>query len=239
MIFNEQFVNSGTMQPSLESTERDAFFVHLLFIILCAVVLLLPVPLLIGPRLFLLVVVYNILIPVIGYWRGHLDWLYLWIFVVLISLLMIFPDWFLVNPLDTLIFQPDGFPKIGPVSGYMTLLWAIPLFIIVFLGLRLAERHSKSIAYGIVVLTSFLIFTAAEVSLTFVWHAQNVTMIGNVALYIIIPEIILGLSTFWTYQTIQNKSHWWKPVAAFLIMLLYLGSACFFYLLIEIILLGP
>jgi hypothetical protein len=120
----------------------------------------------------------------------------------------------------------------------MTLLWVIPLFIIVFLGLRIAERQSKSIAYVVVALTSFLLFTAAEASLTFVWHAQNVTMIGNVALYILLPEIILGLSAFWGYQSILDKSHWWKPVAAFLIMLLYIGSVCFFYLLIEIIILG-
>lgn len=226
------------MQFSLESTERDAFCVHLLFVILCVVILLLPIPLLIGPRLFILVLAYTIMIPVIGYWRGHKDWIYLWVFAVLISLLMIFPDWFLVAPLGTIVFQPDGFPKIGPVSAYMALLWAIPLFIIVFLGLRIAERQSKPIAYGIVALTSFLIFTAAEASLTFVWHAQNVTMVGNVALYILLPEIILGLSAFWSYQSIQAKSHWWKPIAAFLIMLLYIGSACFFYLLIEIIILG-
>ncbi len=226
------------MQFSLESTERDVFLVHLLFGILCTGILLLPIPLLIGPRLFILVVAYNILIPAIGYWRGHRDWLYLWVFVVLISLLMIFPDWLLVTPLGTLVFLPDGFPQIGPVSGYMALLWAIPLFIIIFLGLRITERQSKPLAYGIVALTSFLIFTAAEASLTFVWHAQNVTMIGNVALYILLPEIILGLSAFWGYQSIQDKSHWWKPVAAFLIMLLYIGSACFFYLLIEIIILG-
>ncbi|MFW9934897.1 MAG: hypothetical protein ACFFDU_05265 [Candidatus Thorarchaeota archaeon] len=41
------------MTFSLESSERDAPLVHLFFVILCAIILLIPLPLLIGPRLFL------------------------------------------------------------------------------------------------------------------------------------------------------------------------------------------
>jgi hypothetical protein len=223
---------------SLEATERDAILVHFLFIVLSAIVLLVPVPLLIGPRLFILVLFYNVMIPVVGWWRNHSEWLNLWVFVFILSVLMLFPDWFLADPLGILVFLPDGFPKIGPVSGYMLLLWAIPLFIITFIGLRVSTRRSEPIAYGVVALTSFLIFVGAEAGLTFVWHAQNVVMIGSVAVYIIIPEILLGVSTFWMYQHLTTKPHWWKPVGAFLIMLLYIGSVCFFHLLINKILFG-
>jgi hypothetical protein len=219
-------------------SERDAFLVHIFFIVLCIVVLLLPVPLLMGPRLFILVVAYNILIPMLGYWRNHTDWLPLWFLVFLLSLLMVFPDWFLADPLGIVVFLPDGFPTIGPVSGYMAGLWAIPLFIIVYTALRVSERSTEKYAYGVVTIASLLFFTAAEAGLTFVWHAQNVIMVGPVALYIIVPEIFLGLSTFWTYRHLKDKPHWWTPLGAFLLMLLYLGSAGFFHLLINKILFG-
>ena len=226
------------MPLSLSQSERDALLVHLFFVVLCAIVLLLPVPVLMGPRLFVLVLVYNLLIPVVGYWRKHLDWLSLWFLVFLLSLFMIFPDWFLADPLGILVFLSDGFPKLGPVSGYMAGLWAIPLFIIVFLGQRIAERYTTINAYGIVAVLSFLIFTAAEAGLTFVWHAQNVFKIGPVALYIIVPELILGLSSYWMYSYLKEKPRWWILFAAFFLMLLYLGSACFFHLLINKIIFG-
>ena len=226
------------MNISLEPTERDAILVHILFIVVCALVLLIPSPLMIGPRLLILVIFYNVMIPLTGWWRKHSEWLNLWVFVFILSLLMLFPDWFLADPLGILVFVPDGFPNIGPITGYMLLLWAIPLFIITFIGLRITERKTETWAYGVVVVTAFLIFVSAEAGLTFVWHAQNVVMVGPVALYIIIPEILLGLSTFWMYQHIKTKPHWWKFIGAFLIMLLYIGSACFFHLLINKILFG-
>jgi hypothetical protein len=84
------------------------------------------------------------------------------------------------------------------------------------------------------------IFGLAEQSMWMLqsWYAQNVTMIGHVALYIVIPEIILGLSTYFGYKYIQEKSHLIKIPVTFTIMLLYLGSAAFFYFLIERIILG-
>ena len=221
------------MKLPFTSSERDVILVHVFFIVLCAVALLLPLPLLVGPRLFVLVVAYNLLIPIVGYWRNHADWMSLWLLVFFLSLFMVFPDWFLADPLGILIFLPDGFPKIGPVSGYMAGLWAIPLFVIVYLGQRIGERTNAKYAYGIVAMVSLLLFTGAEAGLTFVWHAQNVYMIGPVALYIIVPELILGLSTFWTHSYLKEKPQWWNIFAAFVLMLLYLGSACFFHLLIN------
>ena len=221
------------MKLSFTPSERDAILVHLFFIVLCAVVLLLPIPLFIGLRLFVLIVAYNLLIPVVGHWRNHPDWLSLWLLGFLLSLFMVVPDWFLADPLGILVFLPDGFPKIGPVSGYMAGLWAIPIFIIVFLGQQIADRYNAKYAYSVVAIVSLVLFTGAEAGLTFVWHAQNVYMIGPVALYIIIPELILGLSSYWTYSFLKEKPQWWNLVAAFFLMLLYLGSACFFHLVIN------
>ena len=59
-----------------------------------------------------------------------------------------------------------------------------------------------------------------------------------VILYIVIPEIILGLTAFFAFQQVKTKPIRYKIIAAFLVMQLYLGSAAFFYFLIEGILLG-
>ena len=223
------------MKELLTEIERDAFFVHIIFAITCAVILLIPIDLKIGIRLFLLVIIYNLAVPIVGLWRKHHEWVKIWLFAFILSLFQVFPDWFLSAQLEILVFPEDGLFKIGTVSGYMLLLWAIPLFIILFVGQRVQERYSLDMAYFSVGLLSLLIFGISEMTMWMVgsWYAQNVTMIGHMAVYIIIPEIILGLMTYDTYLTIQEKNHWLKIPAGFIVMLVYLGSAAFFYFLIE------
>ena len=84
-------------------------------------------------------------------------------------------------------------------------------------------------------LLSLLIFGVAEQTLWMIgsWYAQNVVMLGNIALYIIIPEVLLGLTTYYYYNKIKEKSQWEKIPVAFIVMLLYIGSAGFFYFLFE------
>ncbi|MFX0045452.1 MAG: DUF6989 domain-containing protein, partial [Candidatus Hermodarchaeota archaeon] len=61
----------------------------------------------------------------------------------------------------------------------------------------------------------------------------NVTMIGHVAVYIILPEILLGLSTFVCFILIRTRAIWMQIVGAFTVMILYMGNISFFYFLIE------
>jgi len=226
------------MKELLTEMERDALFVHLIFIVICAVILLIPVDLKIGVRLFILVIIYNLAVPIVGIWRKYAEWVEIWLFAFILSLFQIFPDWFLSAQLEVLVFPEDGLFKIGTVSGYMLLLWAIPFFMILFIGQRVHERYSTNMSYLpylVVALLSLLIFGMSEMTMWTLgsWHAQNVTMIGHVAIYIIIPEVILGLSTYFSYEMIKDKNHWIKIPTAFIVMLLYLGSAAFFYFLIE------
>jgi hypothetical protein len=65
------------------------------------------------------------------------------------------------------------------------------------------------------------------------WSAVNVTLIGHIAVYLLVPEIILGLSAYLAYETIKTHSHWLKIPAAFLIMVLYTGGLSIFYFLVE------
>ena len=215
--------------------ERDALFAHLIFIISCVLILLIPIEIEIGVKLFILVIIYNFLIISVALWRGHKEWINIWLFVFCISFFQIWPDWVLSAELNVLVFPEDGLFKIGTVSGYMVGLWVIPLFIIVFIGQRLQEHFSKRIAYISVIIMSLLIFGLAEQSMWMLqsWFAQDVAMIGHLALYIIIPEMILGTSTYYSYNLIHEKKHWLKVPVAYIIMLIYMGSAVFFYFLIE------
>ena len=219
----------------LSNIERDILLVHIGFISACLAIILLPIGIEIGVKLFILVILYSALIVIVGLVRKYKEWIYIWAFVFLISLFQIWPDWFLSAELNVLVFPEDGLFKIGTVSGYMVGLWVIPLFLIIFLGKQLQERFSKEIAYSSVILISSLIFVFAEQSMWMLqsWYAQNVIMIGHLALYIIVPEIILGISTYYCYEMIKEKSHLLKIPTAFLIMILYLGSAVFFYFLVE------
>ena len=52
-------------------------------------------------------------------------------------------------------------------------------------------------------------------------------------------QIILGLAAYFAYQQITRLSHLYKFPAAFFVMQLYLGSAAFFYFLVEKIIILP
>ncbi len=203
--------------------------------LICVLILLIPPSGFMGIKLFILVVVYNIMLPVYGYVRKYTEWLNIWLFVFLLSLFQIWPDWFLSAELGILVFPEDGFIKIGTVSLYMAGLWAIPLFLIIFVGLKINERYSKSKTYLSVTMLSLLIFGLAEQTMWMLqsWYAQNVTMIGHLALYIIIPEIILGITSYYCFILTQEKKNLLKIPVTFIVMILYLGSAVLFYFIFE------
>jgi len=215
---------------------RDFIIIHLIFIGLCFAVLIIPIPIAIGIKLFILIVSYNLLIPLVGLFRKYSEWVKLWVFVFLISLFQIWPDWFLSAQLNILVFPEDGLFKIGTVSGYMAGLWAIPLFLLCFIGLKIQENFSRLKALIVVGLISFNIFVFSEQTMWMLqsWYPQNVTLFfDHLAVYIIIPEVILGLSTFYYFQKTKNQHYLMLIVVAFGIMLLYLGSVSFFYFLFE------
>jgi len=223
------------MKLNLNKSERDVIILHLVFVGVCLLVILIPIGLPIGIRLLILVIIYNLLVVIFGTLRNYKEWINIWLFSFILSIFQIFPDWILSAELEILVFPEDGLFKIGSVSGYMLGLWAIPLFIILFVGQRLQERYSKKSSYLIVAILALLIFGGSENSMWMLqsWYAQNVTMLGHLAIYIIIPEIILGLSAFYAYDLIKENYHWFKVPVTFIIMLLYIGSAVFFYFLIE------
>jgi hypothetical protein len=154
---------------------------------------------------------------------------------------MVFPDWYLAETLNALQFPVDGFPMIGgSIPIYMAGLWSIPFFVILFIGDQVQKRKSIPFTYGIVAIFSLLIFGISELTLVYLpsWTATVIGMTGNLAWYIIIPEILLGLSAFICYNIIKDKKIWMNITAAFIVMIFYIGNASFFYFLIETLLLA-
>ena len=223
------------MSELLSESGRDFIILHIIFAIICIIMLIPAITLLIGIKLFILVIIYNIIVPIVGIWRKNTEWVNLWLFSLILSMFQIWPDWFLSAQLEILVFPEDGLFKIGTVSGYMLFLWAIPFFVILFTGRSLNERYSQNIVYLMVSLISLLIFGISEMTIWMIgsWYAQNVTMIGHMAVYIIIPEILLGISIFYCYNQIKEKHQILKVLTAFIVMILYLGNAVFFYFLFE------
>ncbi len=222
------------MKFSLTREERDAIILHAAFSLICLPVLLIPGPE-IGIKLFILVVLYNIALPVTAKLRGYDLWINIWLFALILSVFQVFPDWFLSHQLGVLVFPEDGFLKIGTVSGYMAGLWAIPVFIIIYAAGRVSERLSPRFGYWAAALLALVIFGASEETVWMLpsWYARNVAMVGHTAVYIIIPEIILGLSCRYAFEQVREKRNWLKIPAAFSVMLLYLGAAAFFYFVAE------
>ncbi len=215
--------------------ERDAVVVHGLFILIAILLISAPMNIRSGVRLFVLVVVYNLILMFVGWLRKDDEWLQLWMFSAILSVFQVFPDWFLSAQLDILVFPEDGLFKIGTVSGYMMGLWTIPLFMILFVGEQIEKRYSQGKAVLVVALLSLVIFGGSEQTLWMLdsWYAKNITMVGHVALYILVPEMVLGLAAWYGFRIVKNRTLLHKAVVAFAVMQLYLGSAVLFYFLVE------
>ena len=229
------------MIMNLTRSEKDAVQLHGAFAVICAALLAAPVQAGIGIKLLALVLLYNVSVPVLARLRGHGEWTPLWKFALVVSVFQVFPDWFLSAQLGVLVFPEDGLFKIGTVSGYMAGLWAIPFFIIGFLGLRVEARLGGRSALIAVALASLAVFGMSEMTVWMLpsWYAVNLKgMAGHVALYILVPEVVLGLSFYRAWRAAAGKSFGTAVLYGFLVMLLYLGSACFFYFLVEKIILG-
>lgn len=223
------------MKISISQNDKLVTIIHVIFILVCLLILALPADIKIGIKLFVLVLTYNLMIPISYLLKKNKIILNIWLFSFITSLFQIWPDWFLSAQLKVLVFPEDGFLKIGTISAYMAGLWAIPFFIIIYIGERNLDRYASKKTYIIVAILSLLIFGMAEETMWILgsWYAQNVVLLDHTAIYIIIPEIIMGIFIFYIYQIIKERHQLLKVPASFMVMIIYLGSSSFFYFLFE------
>ncbi|MHA1862396.1 MAG: DUF6989 domain-containing protein [Candidatus Thorarchaeota archaeon] len=229
------------MQIFSEKPIKDFVLIHIIFAVLASITLLFPFPTAsVDGKMLVLVILYNALIVVEIIYKGHDEWKSIWLFSFILSLFMVFPDWYLAETLGALVFPTGGLPMIGgSIPLYMAGLWSIPFFIIIFIGKEIQKRKSIEMTYAIVSILGLLIFVLSELTLVNLpsWTATVTGMIGNLAYYIIIPELFLVLSTFICYEYVREKKIWTQIVGAFAVMIFYIGNASFFYFLIETLLL--
>jgi hypothetical protein len=218
-----------------EPSIRDLIIVHTIFAIVCVFILILPFAIIMGIRNLVIVVFYNLLLPLFGHYRGHEEWIDIWLFVFPLSILQVIPDWFLSAQLGALVFPVDGSSMIGDVPVYMAGLWVIPLFVIVFTGVLLKENQPDWIVILGVSVSSLIIFGVAEENMwRLSWYAAaDVAKFGHIALYIVIPELALGASAYIAYDMVKERNILWKLFWAYIVMIMYIGNASFFYFLIE------
>ncbi|MEM9557631.1 MAG: hypothetical protein AAGC60_25460 [Acidobacteriota bacterium] len=226
-------------------SERDAVWVHVLIFtvvgtFLAALVVHGAAPETLGAVMLGSVLAYHVAFLAVGRWRGHRDWLELWRFVLPLSVFQVLPDAFLARVLGVLEFPLPG-PSIGPVDLFMAGLWAPALFLVVFAGDATARRRGPVSGALAALGASAGLFVGSEALLTRVpvWRAVDVHAIGPVALYVIGPELLLGLVTWLTYhhraswQGHGAGSTWRRAAAAAALCLLYLGALAASYLLID------
>ncbi len=215
---------------------RDVIWFHGAFTVVCLAVLFMPVPLKMGPRLFLLVIIYNTALPLTARFRGHGDWTAMWKVVFPISLLQILPDWFLSAVLGVLVFPADdGVFHIGTVSGYMAGLWAIPLFLIVFTGEMVRRKKTLGAGYIAAAITGLLIFGISEQfsPLLNSWYAKDVRMMGHIALYVLAPEVLLSMACFYVYVEFRSSPLSSVLIAAPAVAVFYTGALAISFLFFE------
>ncbi|MBN1533196.1 MAG: hypothetical protein JXA20_11080 [Spirochaetes bacterium] len=228
-----------TVRMHMNRSETEALLFHAAFAALCGAVMAVPAGAGAGVRFLALTVLYNTVLPLYARLRGHDGWMPLWRYSLVLSLFQLFPDWILTEVMGILVFPEDGLFKIGTVSGYMPLLWTIPLFILLFAAESVRERKGEAAAYLAAGLIAFILFVGSEQTLWILgsWYPRRVTMVGHVALYIIVPEVLLGIYGYYGYRTSSNRG---VAVigAAFSVMLVYTGAAALSYLIIERIIAG-
>ena len=223
-------------KSALRPSERDALILHGVFAIVAAAVLLAPLPVVPGWRYFLLLVVYNLAVPVLAIRLGYRRWLDIWLFVFPLSLFQVMPDWFLSAILGALVFPDTGFPFIGTVPVYMAFMWSVPVFAILFCTWRMRKKLSRMGAYLLATVLTVLVFGISEATLWMlpIWYAApHIFTIAYVAVYVLIAEALLGVAAWYAYQSVADRSLPAKVIAAFAVMLIYTGALACTYVLIE------
>jgi hypothetical protein len=226
----------GIMIP-MKTVERDFIIVHLTFALAASITVIprsfMGIPM--GLRLTGLVLLYNLLIPLTALWRKHPEWFSIWVFVLPISILQIFPDWFLASQLQVLSFPKTGAIMIGPVPIFMAGLWAIPLVIIIFTTQQIGIRNGLTGAIVAAGGLSAVLFLGSEATLWSlpVWQAQSVHTVQHIALYLVIPEILLGIEAYLAYQYTRSLNVGARLFFGANVMILYFGGVCLFYLVFE------
>lgn len=220
----------------MEPAERDLVGLHAVFAVAAAVALLAPGPVVRGWRIALLLAGYHVATVVVTRWRGHDRWLRMWWFAAVTSVFQVVPDAVLVVGLGTLVFPPDGFLDLGPVTASMAMMWTVPLVLVVAVADALDRRHGARAGWAGAVLAAGVVFIGAEATLPpfGIWEPVGVTTWGGwLAPYVVPPELLLGAAAWAGVQVTRDRHPLLVVPVAALVSLLYTGALAASWLLLE------
>jgi hypothetical protein len=205
----------------MKASIREALWFHLLFFAVSAPVLFLTHGEMFGKSLLILTLGYNVLLPLYALARGHGEWLKLWTLLLPLSCGQVLPDWALVQIAGVLTFPDHGVWRIGgAVPAYFMGLWIMLLFPVTLISDSTRSRYLLAAVLSLL-LFGFWEWAAQPLQL---WQAQNVRTIAGVAIYVLIPEVFLGLITLKAYRNTRGSGIIQQVFSAFAVNLLYTGA---------------
>ena len=205
----------------MKASTREALWFHALFFVASLPVLFFTHGTLFGKGLLLLTLGYNIALPIFALVRGHTEWLKLWIFLLPLSCGQVLPDWALVQIAGVLTFPDHGAWRIsGAVPVYFMGLWMMLLFPVTLISDNMRSRYFAAAILSLV-LFGFWEWAAQPLQL---WQPQNVRTIAGVAIYVLIPEVFLGLATLHAYRNTRGSGIIQQVFSALSVNLLYTGA---------------
>lgn len=216
--------------------ERDLVVLHVGFGVAAAAALLAPGDLVQGWRIALLLIAYHVASVATARLRGHDAWLRMWWFAAVTSVFQVIPDAVLAVGLGTLVFPPDGFANIGPVTGSMAMMWTVPLVLIVAAADAADRRRGTTAGWITAVAVAGVVFLGAEALLPplGIWEPVGVTTIGGwLAPYVLPPELLLGAAAWWGVQVTRERHPLVVVPVAAVVSLLYTGALAASWLLLE------
>lgn len=209
---------------------REALIFHVVFFIAASVTLWWIPPATLGCALLWLTIAYHIGLLGWALLRAQTEWLTLWLFLLPLSVAQLLPDWALVAITKTLVFPDHGIARLGgAVPLYLAGMWTMLLFPIVLVAQ--STRHPFLIA----ALLGFVLFAIAEWAARplQLWYAQNVAMVGGVALYVLVAEVLLVLATLRAYRQHRRDGIAARFFAALGVSVFYAGALFLSLLLID------
>ena len=213
----------------MNRSDRDLIVFYATFAALAMLGLALPLGVPTGWRVFVLVLVHAIGLPLMAIYRGHDDLVSIMRLTWPLSVCMLLPDWFLSAILGTLVFPADGAPRVDTIPLAMAFMWAIPLTVSTWVGRR---WNSPWIA-GFTGLAIFLCSEAFAPALGLWEPTDEATLIGGVAIYVLPAEWLLAFMTFQAWQRGRDDALVRRVFDGFVLALMYLGALGVGYLVVE------
>lgn len=205
----------------MNASTREGIWFHILFFFVAASVLLFARDAMLGKGLLLLVLGYNLLLPAVAFVRRHPEWLALWAFLLPLSAAQVLPDLALANVAKVLVFPDLGQFRIGgAVPVYFMGMWTMLLFPLLLIGNSTRSRYLNT---GVMAFISFTFWEWAARQLQ-LWHAQDVLMSHGIALYVLVPEVLLCLTALWMYRLTGESGILARFFGALSVSVFYAGA---------------